>query len=342
MADDITIAGTKDGQPIYRWPHATRELTFMEKYLGGATFTALSMTGVAKVASVLALSFAGEAEGAAEELSNMADGVEDKLTGELVTKPSFAAAREAGAGFFASVGAAVKGLGFGGTAAVIGAAGVAGAVVNKHQVEKRVAESVEIKPASRLNAGIFHGAMTGFILSAGVLGAGVSFLGAPALVVAALGAAGTAYGAWSKSEKVYKAAGERYESTRKLYEAQEQGRINNPADVRLDKAKEELGVAGAIGVAGSAAAVNGEDVISGVTNSVIGMDEAPDASGHPAHGKPEGYHAAKIMAERGHNSGQIQGKEVQGRHTKGVIGDRERKVFGDVAKDMASVTLGIS
>jgi|GEM_PF-5158020 len=317
MSEDITIADTKGGKPVYRLPRTAEPLSFMQKYLGEATFTALSLTAIVKVASVLAL-------GAAAATN---PGLAGMVTGEAAT--SFALASEAGAGLLASVGAAVKGLGFGGSMAVVGAGGVAGALVNKRQVEKKAETGVEIAPPSRLNSGIFRGGLSGFVMGAGLPMAAISILGSfiaaippitggLALGLVAVGVASAAYGAFTQGNKHYEKAEADYEKVKYAYEIQEG--IQSPVKARVKEATNEIAKAATIGAVGAGAGVDVPEVgtVAGV-GAAVGLDEAPQQPErwHPAQDKPEGHSfAAKVMAER------------------------ESKMLGDAAKEIAGTFMG--
>ena len=360
MTEDITIAGTKGGKPIYRLPPESEPLTFMQKYLGESTFTALSLTAIVKVASVLALGLAaGDAEKVAEvaadsavgaesagdafshvtaasevatenstTLNNMASGAKDPVTKELLTKPSYGAARSAGAGVLGSIGAAVKGLNFASSMGVISAAGVGGALLNKHQVEKKAAAGVEIAPPSRLNAGVFRGALGGFVMGAGLPMAGLTILGffipaIPAVAgTVALGLVGvgtvvSVYSAHKKGKEHYAKAEKDYNSIKELYEVQE-GIRPSPAKARTKDAAKEIAKAATIGAVGAGATVDTPEMgAAAAVGTAVGMDEAPQEKWHPAQDKAEGHSfAAQIMAER------------------------ESKMLGDAAKEIAGTFMG--
>lgn len=322
MTDDITIAGTKNGKPIYRLPRTEEPLSFMQKYLGEATFTALSLTAIVKVASVLALGLAAKEAGDDSILEKMVDGVEKTVDGEevLAHPPSYEAASKAGANSFASLGAGVKGLSFTQSMGVVAAGGVAGALVNKHQVQKKATEGVEIAPPSRINSGLFRGALSGFVMGAGIPMAllsivGVSLAGIAGPILLGLGAVSAAYGAYSQSKKFFDKADGDYKSIANAYNKQEGARGLTPQGA-VETTK-EIAKATTIGAVGASAGVDGNEIGSAITGAVTGMDEAPQKAWHPSQDRAEGFSFAKKVME-----------------------EREGKMIGDGVKEVVGTFMG--
>ncbi len=283
MTDDITIAGTKGGKPIYRLPPKDEPLTFMQKYLGETTFMAMSLTAVIKVGIML---------------------------GAGVGVPFLESIASWGG---ASASSGILSSGWNALIPLAGAT-VAGAFINKKQVEQRAAAGVEIKPPSRLNMGIAQGAMSGFIMGGGLLGLAVNgiagLVGAGTILAAgpvlAIGVAGAAYGAWSKGNKHYEKASVDYDKIKFAYEVQEG--IQSPAQARVKEAAKGIAEAVTIGAVGA-----GVDIpeVGGIAGAVA-MDEsqaAANESWHPANDRKDKPSFAEIEMKRREHKAVIDGAQ---------------------------------